>query len=115
MNRNIVTASASSASWMVYILRCSDGSFYTGITTDLRRRLLEHNSPAGGSKYTRPRRPVALAYSEPAASRSEAMRRESQIKSLSLSQKRRLLASSTATAEISAASESPDFTAQDDA
>jgi putative endonuclease len=115
MNSNIDNASAISAPWMVYILRCSDGSLYTGITTNLQRRLLEHNSPAGGSKYTRPRRPVALVYSEAVASRSEAMRRESYIKSLSLPQKRRLLVSSTAPTEMPAEKESPDITAQNDA
>jgi putative endonuclease len=115
MNSNIVNASAPSTPWMVYILRCSDGSLYTGITTNLERRLLEHNSPAGGCKYTRPRRPVALVYSEAVASRSEAMRRESYIKSLPLTQKRRLLVSSTRSTETSAEKESPDATARDDA
>jgi putative endonuclease len=115
MNSNIVNASAAKPPWMVYILRCSDGSLYTGITTNLQRRLLEHNSPTGGCKYTRSRRPVALVYSEVAASRSEATQRESQIKSLSLPQKRRLLAFFTAPALISAEKQSVDFTARDDA
>ncbi len=100
---------------MVYILRCSDGSLYTGITTNLQRRLLEHNSPAGGSKYTRPRRPVVLVYAENAVSRREAMQRENHIKSLSLPQKRQLLASSTAPADASPEEEFPHLTARNDA
>jgi putative endonuclease len=115
MSSNIVNTSAPSTPWMVYILHCSDGSLYTGITTNLQRRLLEHNSPAGGCKYTRPRRPVVLVYSEAAASRSEATQRESQIKSLSLPQKRQLLFSSTAPAATSLEEESPYFTPRDDA
>lgn len=115
MSGNIVSASTPSTPWMVYILRCSDGSLYTGVTTNLRRRLLEHNSPAGGCKYTRPRRPVVLVYAETAASRREATQRESHIKSLSLPQKRQLLLSSTASAAISLEEESPDVTARDDA
>jgi putative endonuclease len=115
MNSNIVDAPVPSAPWMVYILRCSDGSLYTGITTNLQRRILEHNAPAGGSKYTRPRRPVVLVYNEAAASRSEAMQRESQIKSLPLPKKQQLLASLTAPAAISAEKESPDFIARGDA
>lgn len=115
MNRNLVNASDPSTSWMVYILRCSDGSLYTGITTNLERRLVEHNSPAGGSKYTRPRRPVALVYSEAAASRREATQRESQIKALTLLQKRQLLASRTTPAGIFPDKESADPTARDDA
>jgi len=53
--------------WTVYILRCRDGSLYTGITTDPERRLAEHNSDRGAARYTRPRRPVRLVYTEPAA------------------------------------------------
>lgn len=107
MKSNIVNTITPSTPWMVYILRCSDGSLYTGITTNLQRRLLEHNSLAGGSKYTRPRRPVVLVYAETAGSRREATQRESQIKSLSLSQKRQLLLSPAAPAAISLEEESP--------
>jgi putative endonuclease len=115
MNSNIVNTITPSTPWMVYILRCSDGSLYTGITTNLRRRLLEHNSPAGGCKYTRPRRPVALVYSEAAASRGEAMQRESYIKSLSLPQKRQLLHSSIAPDVASVEEDFSHFTSRDDA
>lgn len=48
--------------WTVYMVRCKDGSLYTGITTDLHRRLQEHNSSKKGAKYTRSRRPVSLVY-----------------------------------------------------
>ena len=67
--------------WFVYILRCRDGTLYTGITTDLGRRIEEHNAgKAPGARYTRSRRPVALAYVEEAASRAAACRRETAIK-----------------------------------
>jgi putative endonuclease len=70
----------------VYILTCSDGSLYTGITNNLEKRLAEHNSGLG-SKYTRSRTPVALSYAEGASGRGEALRRENQIKRLSRSSK----------------------------
>lgn len=67
--------------WFVYVLRCADGSFYTGITTDVARRLEEHNgSDRLGARYTRVRRPVSLAYMETVASRAEATRREAAIR-----------------------------------
>ncbi len=78
-------------SWYVYILRCSDNSLYTGITTDPARRILEHNSGPRGSRYTRSRRPVVLVYCEQAASRSAATRRENHIKKLKISGKRQLM------------------------
>jgi putative endonuclease len=68
--------------WHVYILRCADGSLYTGITTDPDRRLREHNTGATGARYTRARRPVTLFYLETAADRAEASRREQAIKRL---------------------------------
>ncbi len=86
-------ADQSGTSWYVYIIRCRDNSYYTGITTDLLRRIDEHNSSQKGAKYTRPRRPVELVYSEQATSRSMATRRESQIKKLSTNAKRLLISS----------------------
>ncbi len=80
------------SSWVVYIVRCRDGSYYTGITTDLTRRIAEHNSLAGGAKYTRPRRPVTLVYWEAASSRATAAQREHRIKTLPLVGKNRLIA-----------------------
>jgi len=73
-------------SYWVYILRCSDGSLYTGYTTDLARRLRAHLS-GKASKYTRSRLPVTLAHSEKAASREGALRREAQIKKLTRREK----------------------------
>lgn len=70
------------ASWWVYLLRCVDGSLYTGITTDPERRLAEHNSGRAGARYTRSRQPVEMIYREPAADRASASRREYQIKQL---------------------------------
>ncbi|OJW99886.1 GIY-YIG nuclease family protein [Thiobacillus sp. 65-1402] len=74
---------AAAAAWCVYMLRCADGSLYTGITTDLVRRVAEHNGTgAAGARYTRSRRPVQLVYAEAAANRAEATRREAAIKQL---------------------------------
>lgn len=77
-------------SWYVYILRCSDGTLYTGCTNDLEKRLSAHNSGAG-AKYTRARRPCALAYWEPCADRSAALRREAAVKKLRRADKLRLI------------------------
>jgi putative endonuclease len=77
--------------WCVYILRCEDGTLYTGITNDIERRVTEHNSDNGGAKYTRPRKPVERVYMEPVESRSAAAKREYQIKRMPLVEKRRLV------------------------
>lgn len=77
--------------WVVYILRCRDGSLYTGITTALERRLHEHNHSPKGARYTRQRRPVTLAYSERYISRSAASKREAQLKKLERREKERLI------------------------
>jgi putative endonuclease len=78
--------------WYVYILRCADGSLYTGITTDVHRRLQEHNSKDGSAaRYTRSRQPVQLVYQESAASRSEATRREMEIKAMDRTTKESLV------------------------
>ncbi len=79
--------------WTVYILRCRDGSLYTGITTDPERRLAEHNSDRGAARYTRARRPVQMIYTEPAKDRAAASRREAAIKRLSRAEKLRLVES----------------------
>ncbi|HMA11172.1 MAG TPA: GIY-YIG nuclease family protein [Steroidobacteraceae bacterium] len=82
-----------SAAWWVYVLRCADGSLYTGITTDVDRRLAEHNgNGAAGARYTRSRRPVALVYAEAACDRAEAARREAVIKRLDRARKLALCA-----------------------
>ena len=72
--------------WTVYILRCGDGSLYTGCTNDLSRRLAAHRK-GKGAKYTRSRLPVALAYREETADKSAALRREAAIKRLSRREK----------------------------
>lgn len=77
--------------WFVYILRCADDTLYTGITTDLERRLHEHNHEPLGARYTRARRPLTLAYSEEAEDRSTASKREYAIKKLSRQQKEQLI------------------------
>lgn len=74
-------------SYSVYILLCSDKSLYTGITTDIQRRLKEHNLSKKGAKYTKVRRPVSLVYCEEQANRSEATKREYAIKKLSREKK----------------------------
>ncbi|MAS21613.1 MAG: hypothetical protein CMN49_01605 [SAR116 cluster bacterium] len=67
----------SRESWFVYLLQCSDGSFYTGVTTDLSRRVRQHNGEiVGGANYTRARRPVILAWHEACENRSVAQQRE---------------------------------------
>jgi len=76
--------------WHVYIIECDDGSLYTGITTDLTKRLAAHNA-GRGAKYTKSRRPVQLRYSEAAQDRSHASQREYAIKSLSKSAKTKLM------------------------
>lgn len=68
--------------YFLYILRCSDNSLYTGITTDLDRRITEHNWNEKWAKYTRTRRPVELIYSESFENRSEASKREYEIKKM---------------------------------
>ena len=76
--------------WHVYIIECSDGSLYTGITNDLDKRIAAHND-GRGAKYTKSRRPVRLRYSEPATDRKHASQRESAIKSLRKAKKMRLI------------------------
>jgi predicted GIY-YIG superfamily endonuclease len=76
--------------WYVYLLRCADGSLYTGITKDLDRRCRQHEAGTA-SRYTRGRRPVALVYHEAHAGRSGALRREAAIKSMPRRQKESLV------------------------
>ena len=76
--------------WHVYLLKCRDGSFYTGITSDIQERLLRHNEGTG-AEYTRLRRPVELIYSERYATKDEARRREIVIKKFGVANKRRLI------------------------
>ena len=90
-------------SYSLYIVACADGTFYTGIATDVQRRLLEHNGSdcvgksgkpikGKGARYTSARRPVALVYEAPFATRSQAMKEEMRIKRLTRSEKQALIA-----------------------
>lgn len=76
--------------WSVYILECSDGTLYTGISNNVAARLDSHNA-GDGAKYTRGRLPVALVYEEEIGERSDALRREIEIKRLSAAVKRQLI------------------------
>jgi len=76
--------------WFVYILRCADGSLYTGIAKDMARRCRQHNAGTA-SRYTRGRRPVEVVYHETQVDRSSALKREAAIKGLSRRQKKALL------------------------
>lgn len=79
--------------WRVYIVRCADGTLYTGVAVDMARRVAEHNGRGpGGARYTRARRPVRLVYQEQAANRSAACKREYRIKQLTRSEKLKLIA-----------------------
>lgn len=78
------------SAWYVYIVSCADDSLYTGIALDVDARIASHNA-GRGARYTRSRLPVRLVYSEPAESRSAALRREHAIKSLTRRQKQRLI------------------------
>jgi putative endonuclease len=82
-----------SAKYHLYILKCADGTLYTGITIDPARRVEEHNSSELGAKYTRGRRPVELVYSKEFDNRSEASKAELQIKRLPKKQKLALIGS----------------------
>jgi len=77
--------------WYIYILKCSDDSLYTGITTDLNRRVEEHNNSLKGAKYTRSRRPVELVYFESCRDKSSATSRELGIKKLTRAKKLELI------------------------
>lgn len=84
--------------WCIYIVRCSDQSLYTGITTDIARRVREHNGEEGkGAKYTLSKRPVTLVYLETTSTRSLALKREYAMKRLSRQQKEALLNPDTLT------------------
>ena len=80
--------------YYVYIVRCSDDTLYTGIATELERRIEEHNNSTKGAKYTRTRRPVTLVYHETFDDRSSASKREYEIKKkMSRAEKLALIAS----------------------
>lgn len=78
-------------SYFVYILECSDSTYYTGYTLDLERRLSEHNTSNLGAKYTRGRRPVVLKFSKQFETLSESLKYEIYLKSLSKTEKKNLI------------------------
>ncbi len=78
------------ATWVVYIVQCADGTFYTGISNNLERRLKQHNAGTA-SRYTRYRLPVVLIYQEAQPTKSAALKRELEIKKLSRKAKQRLI------------------------
>ena len=82
--------------WHLYILRCRDGSLYTGITTDVEKRLEAHRS-GKGAKYTRGRGPLELVYREECGTHSVALKREIEIKRLTREQKQALIGQLTGT------------------
>lgn len=79
------------STWYLYILRCGDGSLYTGITTDVDKRFAVHQR-GKGAKYTRGRGPLEIAYREPCGTHSQALKREWQIKQLSREEKEKMIA-----------------------
>ena len=76
--------------WYLYLLRCKDGSLYTGITTDVEKRLEAHRA-GKGAKYTRGRGPLELVYKEECGDHSDALRREAEIKRLPRDEKLKLI------------------------
>jgi len=80
-----------SPAYFVYVIQCADTTFYTGITTDLERRIDEHNHSPKGAKYTRARRPVVLCYSEEYPNKSKALKREMAIKKMTRNAKKDLI------------------------
>lgn len=86
-----MTKQSKTGNWWVYLLRCNDNSLYAGVTTDIHRRIGEHNNSKLGAKYTRARRPVSLAYLEEVDSRSAACKREYQIRHLTKPKKEQLV------------------------
>lgn len=81
--------------YTLYLLRCSDRTLYTGITSDLKRRIHEHNTSDKGAKYTRSRRPCEIVYYEQLESKSAALKREIIIKKMTKAKKEALLLDST--------------------
>ncbi len=80
-------------SYFVYILKCADGTYYTGSTNDVEKRVITHNTHKTGAKYTKSRRPVVLVYQEVHETKSEALTRENQIKQLTRVKKEILIQS----------------------
>lgn len=90
MNRTKTRSKPASRGYTLYILLCDDGTLYTGITTDPRRRFLEHKAGLGG-RYTRSRGVSRIVYTESCPDRSSALRRECAVKALSRAEKLRII------------------------
>lgn len=91
MNKPLRFSNSKGAEWCVYMIRCSDASLYTGVTTDIDRRFNEHKEKKVGAKYTKAKIALHVVYVEPCASRSEAQIREAQIKKLAKAEKEALI------------------------
>lgn len=91
MTTQSMTEHNKTTAWWVYLLRCNDNSLYAGVTTDIQRRVTEHNNSKLGAKYTRARRPVSLAYLEAADNKSSACKREYQIRHFTKVKKEQLV------------------------
>ncbi|MCS5592415.1 MAG: GIY-YIG nuclease family protein [Gammaproteobacteria bacterium] len=89
-----MTTSGDDNNWRVYLLKCNDGSLYCGITNNLIRRMRQHSGELkGGAKYTLSRKPCTIVYQEQASSRSDALKRELEIKKMSKMDKEATIAS----------------------
>lgn len=95
MGQGTMTAGSESTEntpdWFVYIIEASDGSLYTGVTTDVERRFAEHCSSNRGARFFRGRKPLAVVYTETHPDRSSALRREAAIKQLTRERKLKLI------------------------
>ncbi len=90
MGEGRVTLSATTATWLCYLLRCKDGTLYCGITNDLVTRVIKHNE-GKGAKYTRMKRPVTVAWTEETPNKVSALKREYQIRKLTKAEKEQLV------------------------
>jgi len=77
--------------WFMYVVRCFDGSLYTGVTNNIKRRILEHNYGTRGAKYTKSRRPVKLVYKIECENRSDALKQEWVFKKLKKTEKEQII------------------------
>src|SRR5262249_37048062 len=89
-----MACAAGTQRWFVYVVRCADQSLYTCVTTDVKRRVDEHNDGCG-ARYTRSRGPVELVYKQRVKDRGAALRREHEIKRMTLENKKKLIAKRT--------------------
>lgn len=103
MGYGAVSVRGGHLSWHVYLVRCCNGALYTGITTDVARRVAQHNA-GKGARYTRANGPVKLVYTEPAADHAAALRRERALKQLTRARKLELIAAQQACTDLEATS-----------